>query len=136
MTGGVLTVTALSTAGSNRKVGNFRLHWLPTHGGPRRLRLIPRSHMVTAGVYMIRAHMFCLTTRLRSQRRGHHRRGNRALRGTIGLVQNDIKRVLATPPSRSWLHVFRLRRRRIFSRDLPPGHSRFLQALLFLQPVL
>ena len=59
--------------------------------------LIHAATMVTAGVYMIgrNAVLFCARAGRRSTIVARRRRGDGAHGGTIGLVQNDIKRVLA-----------------------------------------
>ena len=59
--------------------------------------LIHAATMVTAGVYMIgrNAVLFSHAPMTLARRRGRSARRPRSCAGTIGLVQNDIKRVLA-----------------------------------------
>ena len=95
-----LTMAAfLLFIGAMGKSAQFLLHtWLPdAMEGPTPVSaLIHAATMVTAGVFMVArlspifehapAALAFVT---------HHRRGHRLLRGDVGLVQNDIKRVIA-----------------------------------------
>ena len=72
--------------------------WLPdAMEGPTPVSaLIHAATMVTAGVYMVaRSHVIFDRSPLALDRGRHHRLRYRLFAATIGLVQTDIKRVLA-----------------------------------------
>src|SRR6059036_2854270 len=129
---GVLTAIGLLLfAGAAGKSAQFPLYvWLPdAMEGPTPVSaLIHAATMVTAGVYMV----------ARSSAIYNHAPGALlvvAVVGTftaifaasIGLVQTDIKRVLAYSTVSPRIHVSRMRRRRIRSGHVPPDDSRVLQ---------
>jgi NADH-quinone oxidoreductase subunit L len=103
--GTVSLITLLLFIGATGKSAQIPLFiWLPdAMEGPTPVSaLIHAATMVTAGVYMIGRNAVLFS----HAPKPHRRRGDRCGDGVDGRAdrprQNDIKRVLAYPPSRSW----------------------------------
>ena len=99
-TAGLLTaIGLLLLVGASGKSAQLPLYvWLPdAMEGPTPVSaLIHAATMVTAGVYMIaRSHAIFDRSPIALDRGRHHRRATALFAATIGIVQNDIKRVLA-----------------------------------------
>ena len=130
--GVVSAATLLLFIGATGKSAQIPLYtWLPdAMEGPTPVSaLIHAATMVTAGVYMIGRNAVLFShapeTMLIVAVIGA---ATALMAGTIGLVQNDIKRVLAySTVSQLGLHVPGDGRRRVRRRDLPPLHARVLQ---------
>jgi NADH-quinone oxidoreductase subunit L len=95
--------------------------------------LIHAATMVTAGVYMVPAMRCSSATHPRDADRGSHRASDRLMAATIGLVQNDIKRVLAYSTVSQLGYMFLGdRRRRVRGGVFHLMTHAFFKALLFL----
>ncbi len=105
--------------------------WLPdAMEGPTPVSaLIHAATMVTAGVYLIaRLNVLYAFAPAAGQVVAWVGALTAVYAGTIALVQNDIKRVLAyLHDFPTGIHVSRLRRRRLCGRRLPPLHPCVLQ---------
>ncbi len=130
---GVLSVAALLLfIGATGKSAQIPLYvWLPdAMEGPTPVSaLIHAATMVTAGVYMIGRNAVLFSHAPEAMQVVAVIGAVTALfAGTIGLVQNDIKRVLAVLDRVAvGLHVPGHGRRRLWCRHLPPVHARVLQ---------
>ena len=132
---GILSLaTLLLFIGATGKSAQIPLYtWLPdAMEGPTPVSaLIHAATMVTAGVYMIGRNAVLFSHAPETLTIVAVIGALTALMaGTIGLVQNDIKRVLAySTVSQLGLHVPGDGRRRVRRRHLPSLHARVLQGL-------
>ena len=118
--------------GAMGKSAQFLLHtWLPdAMEGPTPVSaLIHAATMVTAGVFMVaRLSPIFEYAPAALDLRHRHRRITAFFAATVGLVQNDIKRVIAYSTCSQLGYMFVApRRRRLWRRHLPPLHARLLQ---------
>jgi NADH-quinone oxidoreductase subunit L len=123
-------VCLLLFMGAMGKSAQFLLHtWLPdAMEGPTPVSaLIHAATMVTAGVFMVARMSPLFELSQDALTVGDDRRTTAFFAATVGLVQNDIKRVIAYSTCSQLGYMFVALGVGAYSRHLPPVHPRLLQ---------